>query len=92
VTRAIVVLGSTGSVGTQALDIVRQHPGRFRVAGLAAGGGRPELLARQALECGAEVVAVSKASAAEDVQLALYAEASRRGFAKGEFAVPKLLA
>jgi len=79
-------------VGTQALDIVRKQPGRFRVLGLAAGGDRPELLAGQALEFGAEVVAVAKATAAEDVQLALYAEASRRGFAKGEFTLPKLLA
>ena len=91
-TRALVVLGSTGSVGTQALDIVRQQPDRFRVVGLAAGGERPELLARQALEFGAEVVAVSRATAVEDVQLAFYAEASRRGYARGEFAVPKLLA
>jgi 1-deoxy-D-xylulose-5-phosphate reductoisomerase len=91
VTRAVVILGSTGSIGTQALDIVRQRPDLFRVVGLAAGGDRPELLAGQALEFGVEAVAVSRATAAEDVQLALYAEASRRGFAKGEFALPKLL-
>jgi len=61
------------------------------VVGLAAGGGRPELLAAQALEFGAEVIAVSKATAAEDVQLALYAEASTRGYSRGEFVLPKLL-
>ncbi|HEY5400104.1 MAG TPA: 1-deoxy-D-xylulose-5-phosphate reductoisomerase, partial [Trebonia sp.] len=44
----MVILGSTGSIGTQALDIVRRNPGRFRVVGLAAGGGNPGLLARQA--------------------------------------------
>jgi 1-deoxy-D-xylulose-5-phosphate reductoisomerase len=88
----LVILGSTGSVGTQALDIVRQQPGRFRVVGLAAGGDRPELLAAHALEFGAEVVAVSKATAVEDVQLAFYAEASRRGYSRGEFTLPKLLA
>jgi 1-deoxy-D-xylulose-5-phosphate reductoisomerase len=92
VSRALVILGSTGSVGTQALDIVRQQPDRFRVVGLAAGGARPELLAAQALEHRAEVVAVSRATSAEDVQLALYAEASRRGYPRGEFALPKLLA
>ena len=91
-TRALVLLGSTGSVGTQALDIVRQHRDQFRVAGLAAGGARPELLAAQALEFGVDVVAVSRATAVEDVQLACYAEASRRGYARGEFALPKLLA
>src|SRR5205823_7194792 len=91
VTRDVVLLGSTGSIGTQALDIMRAHPGRFRVVGLAAGGERPDLLAAQALEFGVEAVAVARASAAEDVQLALYAEASRRGFSRGEFALPKLL-
>jgi 1-deoxy-D-xylulose-5-phosphate reductoisomerase len=91
VTRDLVLLGSTGSVGTQALDIVRANPDRFRVVGLAAGGAHPELLAAQALECSAEVVAVARATAAEDVQLAFYAEAQRRGFDRGAFAVPKIL-
>jgi 1-deoxy-D-xylulose-5-phosphate reductoisomerase len=91
VTRRLAILGSTGSIGTQALDVVRGHPDRFDVVALAAGGERPDLLAAQALEFGVEVVAVARASAAEDVQLAVYAEAARRGFARGEFAVPKLL-
>jgi 1-deoxy-D-xylulose-5-phosphate reductoisomerase len=92
VTRSIVVLGSTGSVGTQALDIIRANPERFRVVGLAAGGDRPDLLAQQALEFGVEAVAVARSSAAEDVQLALYAAAQQRGYSSGEFAIPKLLA
>jgi 1-deoxy-D-xylulose-5-phosphate reductoisomerase len=79
-------------VGTQALDIVRQHPDRFRVVGLAAGGVRPDLLAAQALEFGVEAIAIARAGAIEDVQLALYAEASRRGYNRGEFPLPKLLA
>lgn len=33
----VVILGSTGSVGTQALDVIRSDPGRFRVVGLACG-------------------------------------------------------
>jgi 1-deoxy-D-xylulose-5-phosphate reductoisomerase len=91
VTRDVVLLGSTGSVGTQALDIVRANPARFRVVGLAAGGDRPDLLAAQALEFGVEAVAVAKATAAEDVQLALYAAAQQRGYSAGDFALPKLL-
>ncbi len=90
--RAIVILGSTGSVGTQAIDVVRRNPGRFLVTGLASGGGNPGLLAKQALELGARVVAVDRASAAEDVQLACYAEAQRRGYSRGEFQLPKILA
>ena len=66
--RQIVLLGSTGSIGTQAADIIRRNPGRFRVTGLAAGGGNPGLLAAQALEFGAEVVAVAREEAVEEVQ------------------------
>jgi 1-deoxy-D-xylulose 5-phosphate reductoisomerase len=63
----VVILGSTGSIGTQALDIVRRNPGRFRVVALAAGGGRPELLARQAAEFGVPLVAVADEAAAGPV-------------------------
>jgi 1-deoxy-D-xylulose-5-phosphate reductoisomerase len=91
VTRNVVLLGSTGSVGTQALDIIRANAERFRVVGLAAGGDRPSLLAQQALEFGVEGVAIAKASAAEDVQLALYAAAQQRGYSAGDFLMPKLL-
>jgi 1-deoxy-D-xylulose-5-phosphate reductoisomerase len=90
--RAVVLLGSTGSVGTQAVDIVRRNPDRFRVVGLGAGGGNVGLLATQALELGVEVVGVAKASAAQDLQLAFYAEASRRGYSTGDFRIPKILA
>jgi 1-deoxy-D-xylulose-5-phosphate reductoisomerase len=89
--RDVVVLGSTGSVGTQALDVIGRHPERFRIVGIAAGGGQPELLARQAIDFEAPVVGVSQGSAAEDVQLALYAHAQRRGFASGEYALPRLV-
>ncbi|HMA47558.1 MAG TPA: 1-deoxy-D-xylulose-5-phosphate reductoisomerase, partial [Frankiaceae bacterium] len=90
--RAVVLLGSTGSIGTQALDVVRRNPGRFRVMALAAGGGRVDLLAAQALEFAVEAVGVARASAAQDLQLAFYAEATRRGYSRGEYAVPKVLA
>ncbi len=75
--RDIVLLGSTGSIGVQAADIIRRNPGRFRVAGIAAGGGHPELLASQALEFGAEVVAVASDDKVEDLRRALQAEALR---------------
>ena len=50
--RDIVILGSTGSIGTQALDLVRAHPDRFRVVGLTAGGSNPELFEAQVAEFG----------------------------------------
>jgi 1-deoxy-D-xylulose-5-phosphate reductoisomerase len=48
--RDVVVLGSTGSIGTQALEIVRANPDRFRVVGLTAGGSDPELFEAQVAE------------------------------------------
>ena len=48
----ILVLGSTGSIGTQALEVIAANPDRFTVAGLAAGGGNADLLRRQAEEFG----------------------------------------
>jgi 1-deoxy-D-xylulose-5-phosphate reductoisomerase len=75
--REIVILGSTGSIGTQAADVIRRNPDRFRVAGLAAGGGNPDLLAAQAIEFGADVVAVADERAAGSVGLALRAAAER---------------
>ncbi len=48
--RDIVVLGSTGSIGTQALDLVRANPDRFRVVGLTAGGSNEQLFDQQVAE------------------------------------------
>jgi 1-deoxy-D-xylulose-5-phosphate reductoisomerase len=83
-----VLLGSTGSVGTQAADVIRRNPGRFRVVGLAAGGGNPGLLAAQAIEFGVAVVAVERASAAAEVQEALKVHAARAGRAARTGQVP----
>ena len=69
--REVVILGSTGSIGTQALNIVRRNPGRFRVVALAAGGAHPDVLARQAAEFGVAAVAVPSPAAAAEVQDAL---------------------
>ncbi len=58
--REIVILGSTGSIGTQAIDIVLRNPDRFRVTALAASGGRVELLAEQAHRLRVTAVAVAR--------------------------------
>src|ERR1035438_8390382 len=75
--REVVILGSTGSIGTQALDIIRRNTGRFRVVALAAGGGNPDLLARQAAEFGVAAVAVADPAARPAVQAALRDHFSR---------------
>jgi 1-deoxy-D-xylulose-5-phosphate reductoisomerase len=90
--RSVLVLGSTGSIGVQALDVAARNPHLFRVAGIAAGGADPAALAAQALAHGVEAVAVTKATAAEDLQLALYAEAQKRGYSQGDFKLPRLFA
>ncbi len=90
--RDVVLLGSTGSVGTQALDVIRANPDRFRVVGLAAGGSNPKLLAAQVIEFGVPVVGVTRGTAVQDVQLALYAQAQRSGYHHGESTLPKIIA
>ncbi|WP_099238167.1 1-deoxy-D-xylulose-5-phosphate reductoisomerase [Synechococcus sp. BDU 130192] len=59
--KAISILGSTGSIGTQTLDIVRSHPDKFRVVGMAA-GRNIQLLAEQVREFHPEIVATSQES------------------------------
>jgi len=89
--RAVVILGSTGSIGTQALDVIRRNPDRFRVAGLAAGGGNPALLAQQAIEFGAARVAVARPSAQADVRSALAAAAASADNTAGQ-PIPEVIA
>ena len=89
--RRVTVLGSTGSIGTQTLDIIRANSKDFQVVGIGAGGTNPTLLAQQALEFNVEYLAIATATAAQDVQLALYAQAKKLGFSEGNFALPKLL-
>ncbi|WP_037313894.1 1-deoxy-D-xylulose-5-phosphate reductoisomerase [Amycolatopsis orientalis] len=90
--RSVLVLGSTGSVGAQALDVAARNPGLFRVAGIAAGGSDPAALAAQALAHQVDAVAISRPTAVEDLQLALYAEAQKRGYSSGDFKLPRIFA
>lgn len=63
--RRVVVLGSTGSIGTQTLDVVRQHGDRLEIVGLAVHGSVDALLA-QAHEFGVRHLAVGDAALAGD--------------------------
>ncbi len=90
--RRVIILGSTGSIGTQALDVIRRNPDRFQVVGLAASGARLDLLVEQATEFMPQVVAVSSSSAASDLQLRLYAWGRDNGYPAGEAELPGIIA
>lgn len=57
--RDVVILGSTGSIGVQALEVIAGHPDKFRVVALAAGSKRIELLAKQAKDFNVPIVATT---------------------------------
>ena len=59
--KRIAILGSTGSIGRQTLDVVRAHPNRFKVVGLTA-GANIELLKKQIEEFQPKLVAVGSAT------------------------------
>ncbi|MBO3142283.1 1-deoxy-D-xylulose-5-phosphate reductoisomerase [Dermatophilus congolensis] len=75
--RTVTLLGSTGSIGTQAIDVVLRNPDRFRVTGLAAGGGQLGVLAEQVAQLDVDVVAVAQGSV-EEVHAALRAAGVQR--------------
>src|SRR6188472_4320668 len=63
--RDVVILGSTGSVGTQALDVVRANPDRFRVVGLTAGGSQEQLFEEQVAEFGPAYAGLGEAASSQ---------------------------
>src|SRR5690606_35843371 len=79
-------------IAHQARDVIADNRDRFRAAGLAAGGSNPTLRAEQAIAHQVDAIAVVRPTAVEDVQLALYAEAQRRGYAAGQFRLPRIFA
>lgn len=69
--KKIAILGSTGSIGTQALEVVREHPDRFQVEVLTA-GRNGALLIRQALEFKPNAVVIDDTAQLETVRDALF--------------------
>jgi 1-deoxy-D-xylulose-5-phosphate reductoisomerase len=66
--RSVVILGSTGSIGTQAVDVVTAAPDRFRVVAVCAGGRDVAALVEQAVALRVEVVGVSRPEAAAELE------------------------
>jgi 1-deoxy-D-xylulose-5-phosphate reductoisomerase len=68
--RRLIILGSTGSIGTQALDVVRRHPDLFEIVALAA-ATKHELLVGQVREFMPPVVGVTEDAAAQELRAGL---------------------
>ncbi len=68
--KAITLLGSTGSIGTQTLDILKSHPEDFRLVGIAA-GNNVELLAQQVRQFQPEIVAICNESKLAELKAAI---------------------
>ena len=68
--KAITLLGSTGSIGTQTLDIVSEHPDKFRIVGLAA-GRNVELFAAQIRQFRPQIAAISAADKLPELKEAI---------------------
>ena len=84
--KAISVLGSTGSIGTQTLDIVEEFPDRFKVVALTAGRNL-QLLVKQIQLHNPEVVALADESLLPELQELL----NSQGFQKSSRNLPKLI-
>ena len=65
--KAITLLGSTGSIGTQTLDILEHHPDKFRLVGIAA-GSNATLLAEQVMQFKPEIVAICDESKLDELK------------------------
>lgn len=85
-----MLLGSTGSIGTQACEVIAGHIERFDVVALAAGGSQPELLAQQVLETRPKVVGLATEAAVAPYRQALRQYLSAQQ-APGTFVEPEVL-
>lgn len=81
--KRIAVLGSTGSIGSQTLDIARSHPEDFRVLTLAAGKRQLEKVAEQVVEFSPELVSVPDSASAEQLRQMLGSKSRQLEIAHG---------
>ena len=71
--RNVVILGSTGSIGSQAVEVIRENRDKFNIVGIAIGGANPKSAIEQAQEFGlsADQIAVRNIEGAKEVSRAL---------------------
>ena len=89
--KAITLLGSTGSIGTQTLDIVTHHPDQFRIVGLAAGRNLSQLV-EQIRQFQPEIVAIADATQLPDLEAAIADLNSKPKLVAGEAGVVEVAA
>jgi 1-deoxy-D-xylulose-5-phosphate reductoisomerase len=89
--RRVLLLGSTGSIGTQALDVIAANPDSFTVVGIAAGGKDPAAIAEQVRRFDVPAVAVSRDGAADELRAALGTSAPQPLILSGSEAVIELI-
>ena len=75
----IVLLGATGSIGTQTLEVLNQYPDLARLHGVAVSGARPEETVRLVLDHGPERVAIADPSRAEALERSLHTACREAG-------------
>ncbi|MDN5899619.1 MAG: 1-deoxy-D-xylulose-5-phosphate reductoisomerase [Brachybacterium sp.] len=83
--RRLALLGATGSIGTQALDVLARFPELARLHGIAVGGTRPALVAQQVLAHRPERVVVSDPACADGVEAAVRHRCAAEGLAPPRF-------
>jgi 1-deoxy-D-xylulose-5-phosphate reductoisomerase len=90
--RRVLVLGSTGSVGTQALDVIAANAALFTVAGLAAGGADPATVAAQAVRFRVPLIALGRPDASRDgLAAAIDAERDALDISRTDYPAPTIL-
>ncbi len=89
--KSITLLGSTGSIGTQTLEIVADHPDKFRIVGLAA-GRNIELLATQIRDFKPEIVAIADPAQLDELRAAISDVVPQPLLATGEAGIVEVAA
>ncbi|GAC79849.1 1-deoxy-D-xylulose 5-phosphate reductoisomerase [Gordonia malaquae NBRC 108250] len=84
----MLILGSTGSIGTQALEVIDEHPELFEVVGLGAGGGNLDLLERQVAATG---LTASRIAVADPAAAGVLADRIGAGVLAGDDAMVRLI-
>ncbi len=91
--RRVLLLGSTGSIGTQALDVIGANADAFAVAGIAAGGSDPAAVAAQAVRFRVPLVALGRADAVPaPLAAAIDAERDAQAVSPADYPDPEILA